>query len=115
MTLVTRWHPDTCSCIIEYDHNAGDDTFIHTATIQACPRHAAVSGQAHFDAVLSHNRAKNSVHNFVMKQQGVIIDRLHCFYDVNDILHVAGHGADIIVLQALVNSQFGTGKIVVVS
>ncbi len=54
---MTRWSPDTCSCELDYD----DRTFAHVASVSICKKHAGLSGQPHLDAVLSHNRAKNTV------------------------------------------------------
>jgi hypothetical protein len=56
---MTRWSPDTCGCVIEYDANV-----TWTATINACTKHSSVAGSSdHLTAVLAHNRAKNVVLN----------------------------------------------------
>ena len=52
---MTRWTPDTCYCIIEFD----PVTLNHTNTIQKCTVHSALDGQPLLDAINTHNHANN--------------------------------------------------------
>jgi len=58
--MATRWKPDTCECMIEYDGQpTGDPVFV--ATIQRCQfaPHKNARGQAHLTVLLAHNRGFN--------------------------------------------------------
>ena len=58
--MATRWKPDTCECILEYDGQpTGDPVFV--ATIQRCqePSHKNAVGRAHLTVLLAHNRSFN--------------------------------------------------------
>jgi len=58
--MATRWKPDTCECIIEYNGQpTGDPVFV--ATIQRCqePAHKNAAGVAHLTVLLAHNRGFN--------------------------------------------------------
>lgn len=58
---LTRWRPDTCGCVIEYEWDSDDaeETRVHTPVkIDACPDHPATGDlEADFAAILAHNRA----------------------------------------------------------
>lgn len=66
MIRTTRWSPDTCGCVIEYEW---DDTLPQEArkhdfknVITRCSEHSGLGkDKAHFDHVLSENQAKNRV------------------------------------------------------
>jgi hypothetical protein len=77
---MTRWSPDTCSCVVEYDSDDGGKTIRHTASISTCRKHARHAGQAHLDAVHQHNRSKNEVLNHLM-DNGLAFDDLEVGYD----------------------------------
>lgn len=59
----TRWHPDTCSCIVEYqwDSDLPVEQRTHTpsATIRECEFHQNLSVVDHFTAVQAENQGKN--------------------------------------------------------
>ncbi len=61
---LTRWRPDTCGCVIEYewDDAEAEEARQHVPKkIDACPDHPA-SGDlaADFATILAHNRAANA-------------------------------------------------------
>lgn len=65
-TVVTRWTPDTCGCVIEYswDNETSEDDRIHTfhKLVEKCPEHSGL--QKHKDVhdhVLSENQTKNKM------------------------------------------------------
>lgn len=60
---VTRWYPDTCSCVIEYewDSEQNEDERVHKfkSIVGVCPDHTSLSGDGLFQSVLKENRMKN--------------------------------------------------------
>jgi hypothetical protein len=63
---VTRWSPDTCGCVIEYetDDTETDESkkHVHHATIKSCPAHSKHHGKPeHLTIVFEENRRKNNV------------------------------------------------------
>lgn len=58
MIKVTRWHPDTCGCVIDYewDTETTAETRVHTpVSIQACEHHQVNT----WDEVRAENKRKN--------------------------------------------------------
>jgi hypothetical protein len=55
----TRWSPDTCDCVIEYNiDETGNTTFKNT--VKTCPAHSKHHGKTdHFSVVLEENQRKN--------------------------------------------------------
>ena len=51
---ITRWYPDTCECVLEYN-----DEFQLKRVVQVCRRHAHLSGKALLQEALKENRGKN--------------------------------------------------------
>lgn len=88
---MTRWSPDTCGCVIEYDENINV-----VAVINKCPKHAGTDSNAvHLATVLAHNRKKNAVHNAVVdhtKSIGADPSMVQTLYDAQDNLIVANSG-----------------------
>lgn len=61
----TRWQPDTCECIIEYqwdteDKGGNNRVFTGSNIVHACERHNAPNPNAHFAQVQADNRLKNN-------------------------------------------------------
>jgi hypothetical protein len=89
---MTRWSPDTCSCVIDYDDNVNI-----TAVVTKCAKHAGTPDDAtHFETVLAHNRKKNQVHGALvehLKSLGIdAVAGVFVSYDDNDDLQIAGSG-----------------------
>lgn len=60
--MATRWSPDTCKCVLEYDGIAEDGTYINPVIVNLCQDHHALnlpSAQAHFDRTKDDNQFKN--------------------------------------------------------
>lgn len=60
---VTRWSPDTCGCVVEYEW---DDTVPaknrvrkFKACVRKCPRHAHLDDEAVYNAITEENSRKN--------------------------------------------------------
>ena len=72
MLHTTRWSPDTCGCVLEYewDDTQPDSERTHTIknVIKACPAHAkhAEKGE-HYSVVLEENNRKNIAIDQVLK------------------------------------------------
>jgi len=52
---MTRWRPDTCDCIIEFNKRIN-----WTKSIQNCRLHDNIRGQNHLDTVIAQNRRFNT-------------------------------------------------------
>jgi len=65
MRKVTRWYPDTCDCVIEYEWDDSESEEVRTHTLKRvvakCHAHKAVDHNSLFDVVLEENRRKNHV------------------------------------------------------
>jgi hypothetical protein len=62
--VVTRWSPDTCDCIIEYDENIN-----LTNVIQRCPAHQGLANNAAvFDSVKEENPRKNQALDEILQR-----------------------------------------------
>ena len=90
---MTRWYPDTCGCIVDYD-----DAIKVTAVVKKCAKHTnTLNDDHHLETVLVHNRKKNSVHNAVvdhLRQSGKNTDGIATLYDDADDLHLFGVSAE---------------------
>jgi len=68
---ITRWSPDTCSCVldIEWDDTEPESSRTHTikAVVNRCGSHQAGSDEDVFKAVLSENTRKNRVFTLAQK------------------------------------------------
>lgn len=72
MKHITRWKPDTCNCVLEYewDDQEPSDTRVHTPiTVEACEVHSSITDVASgFDAVLQENKYKNEAVAVLMEK-----------------------------------------------
>ena len=66
----TRWSPDTCGCVIEYewDDSVPEDQRTHSLSnvVSKCPAHAALTDNNTFSSVLDENPRKNNALNHVL-------------------------------------------------
>ena len=136
----TRWSPDTCSCVIEYEWDSTTDETnrVHTLkTISKCPQHTALSNNTAYSTVLDENPRKNQAHQFVLdngpsllydvvngtKQLKPNLSLQYTFSGVapNRVLTIAFNDSNGNVLttqqknaiQPLLNTRFGVGKVVI--
>lgn len=62
---ITRWSPDTCDCVLEYEWDTEDelDSREHTFknSVKECSAHSEVSLEKKYPVVLSENRTKNKI------------------------------------------------------
>jgi len=74
MIKTTRWSPDTCKCVMEYewDDTVAEDQRQHafTRVVSKCDYHSGMGeDQEHYDHVVHENNAKNRVHAEILKNQ----------------------------------------------
>lgn len=72
MKHITRWRPDTCSCVLEleWDDEVPEAEREHTAVkVERCGvhQHDGEPHQAVFETVLTENRQKNEVHQHLIQ------------------------------------------------
>lgn len=84
---MTLWSPDTCGCRIEIE--VSGDNVTHLRSVETCRKHDGKIGQAHTDAVLAHNRAKNILHSNLV-ENGIDRHEVTVVYDDDDTLRVIG-------------------------
>lgn len=118
---VTRWSPDTCGCILEYEWDDSQDENIRThnfkRSIKACPEHATLAGKPLYDQVLSENTRKNIVFDEIQKAHPqVILENYLWFFDKGRVLQVSLVGEDLPEaakqgLQTAFDNRFGAGKV----
>lgn len=102
--MSTRWQPDTCECIIEFDgvdETTGD--LINPVHIKTCNKHEGLEGEKLGKALLNHNRLKNQVVQEAIAQ-GADEKKVAAHYDANDNLVIHGTGFDTSKKTSTVNS-----------
>lgn len=127
MLKVTRWSPDTCGCILEYEWDEaleGSDR-VHTfkKVVKLCPEHKRLGfqGAATYDQVLSENQGKNRAWGLIMQELNLPhtdINKYIWFFDESRQLQVSltepmadGKKQEI---QAKLDTLLGAGKAKVV-
>lgn len=109
--MTTRWAPDTCGCVLEYDDPNGSITIIHL-----CPKHVGQPASI----VFAHNRNKNNVQNWISSNKAnfsiASIENLIVNYDSSNLsasepVMVKGPftTTQVTNLQNALDSQFGKG------
>ncbi len=119
----TRWSPDTCSCVLEYEWddaiNENERTHKFSGAVHVCEHHKTLVGAEVYDKVLSENTQKNMVLGEVHKiKPDITIDDYTWSFDENRRLKVGFLGKlDIEGKAALLsacNRKFGLGRTEVV-
>ncbi|MBA7697332.1 hypothetical protein ES703_105997 [subsurface metagenome] len=123
MLQVTRWSPDTCGCILEYEW---DDTLEASArthsfkkAVKLCEHHKALLGAKAFDQVMSENTRKNTVLGEIQKiKPDITLEDYTWSFDANRKLKVGFLGklkaGEKSSLQSLCDNEFGVNKIEVI-
>jgi hypothetical protein len=130
--LVTRWSPDTCECVIEYN----DDGTLSTV-VNACPAHQGDNEQTIFENVKEENPRKNKSLKEILDnaptgmfeldpesgtrifKKGITVDFGWTGTKPNRILTLTVKGTtltptQINAVQSKLNTKFGVGKVTVV-
>lgn len=74
MLRTTRWSPDTCGCVLEYEWDdalEGSDR-VHTfkKVVKLCPEHErlGLQGKPVYDRVMEENRGKNNAWGLLVQE-----------------------------------------------
>jgi len=127
MKQVTRWSPDTCACVFEYEWDdalEGSDR-IHSfkRVVKLCPEHERLGfqGKAAFDKVMEENTGKNIAWREIMGELNLTHEDLNkyvWFFDESRQLQ-ASVTLELTTekkqaLQGRLNTVLGAGKAKVV-
>lgn len=123
MLRTTRWNPDTCGCVLEYEWDDAQDENerVHNFknAVQLCEHHKALIADKAYDEVLSENTRKNIVFGEVQKiKPDITSDDYTWSFDESRKLRVGFlgklKGGEKGSLQTLCDGKFGTGKVEVI-
>ncbi len=122
MLRVTRWSPDTCGCVLEYEW---DDTIpqeqrVHkfSKAINLCTYHKALAGKA-YDAVVAENTSKNIVFGKAQEiKPSLTVEDYTWSFDDKRKLKVGFLGkltaAEKAQLKTTIDSELGVDKVEVI-
>lgn len=121
MKRITRWSPDTCGCVLEYewDDKQNEDMRTHSfkRIISLCPAHSTLVGKNAYDQVLSENTRKNLTFALIKeKQPSIEPEKYLWWFDANRDLQVEFIGITLTENQKQdirnsVTTKFGSGKV----
>ena len=136
---ITRWSPDTCSCIIDYewDRDLPAISRVHTGKniVKDCPDHSGlVEPKDFYDTILDENQRKNYTRqeiiealsdvrktddkgNFIFKE-GIDISFSWTGTNKDRLLHLSVTGFALTTqqkatVQGITDSRFGNGKVLI--
>ena len=120
MLRVTRWSPDTCDCVLEYewDDAEPENTRVHKfkAMVVKCPAHLNLPPKDQYNQVVLENTRKNKVFAKAKKIKPELTpDDYKWSFDTNRKLKVNFKGkmvgAEKKQLKDLCDIEFGLGKV----
>ncbi len=120
MKKVTRWSPDTCGCVVDYEWNDKQPGNIRDHTlktiVQFCPAHQGLSDAEVFLAVFDENKRKNKTLKKAGELKGAEIepDAISWSFDQNrrlDINLPVLNSSQRAALQAWCNNSLGANKV----
>lgn len=141
---VTRWSPDTCKCVFEYewDSDLSADSRVHTLknVVNACSEHQILKNNSanHYAGVLDENVRKNKVHGQLLTvsslseiftnedgseslvfKKGIGFNFSWTGLNENRVLNISIFGINLTnqqktSVQAWCNTNLGVGKVVIV-
>lgn len=128
---VTRWSPDTCDCVIEYewDTDAPPESLVlnFRNLVKSCPYHSSLSGEEIFQEVTSENTRKNMVFAEAQKILPSLTDEkgdpktedYNWSFDEKrklkvGFLNISVKPAEKAQLKAACDTKFGAGKVEVI-
>lgn len=126
MKQVTRWSPDTCGCILEYEWDDALEPSARTHSfkkaVHLCEHHKALVADRAYDAVLSENTRKNQTFGLAKKDNPDLeLDNFTWSFEgtgENRQLKAGFLGRlkaeERASLQAQCNTKFGAGKVEVI-
>ena len=92
MKHTTRWQPDTCECIVDYEWDDAEEPRVHRITnvIRQCPLHEKLGKiEDIFSGVVDDNRLKNIVVNKVAELISTKVEDIPFSFDEKRQLHLA--------------------------
>ena len=117
----TRWSPDTCGCVLEYDW---DDAVPQEQRVhlfrgigRTCPDHQTLTGEALYGIVKTENETKNRAKGLLEQLDGRLISDLVGFtYDAQRrlgllVAEIRLTPQQRTLLQAALDTAFGVGKV----
>lgn len=121
----TRWSPDTCGCILEYewDDAAPQDQRVHSYknTVKSCPEHGALAGAPLYTTVVAENTVKNRVVPTALSlltafNEEKLNEIFQWWFDAQRVLNVTFVGLSLTnqqknQLQDFFNQALGAGKV----
>jgi len=117
MKRITRWSPDTCGCVLEYEWDdalPNDQEPVLRKVVKRCSEHTE-DGEALYNRVLQENRLKNQSIGELMRANPEIEHREYTWWfdtgrnlKINLPEKLSGKKN---VLKGLLNSKFGAGKV----
>ncbi len=129
MKKVTRWSPDTCECVIDYEWDDEEPVETREITVKTiikkCPVHARRGKASCFNEVLSENRRKNQAIGFLQEEIPDLVSQAegvppkadtvwHFDKERNLQVHVIGTEIDALAksrAQSKCDHSFGQGKV----
>jgi len=123
MLRVTRWRPDTCDCIFEYewDDTQSQDARTHSfkKAVQLCEHHQTLLATKAYDEVISENSRKNTVFTLAQEiKSDIALEDYTWSFDKIRKLKVGFlgklKGAEKAQLKTLCSTRFEAGKIEVI-
>ena len=113
MKKTTRWSPDTCDCIIDFEWDTEDPNAQHTtkSIVKACSFHKGMAAAEHHSVVLSENQMKNKAVQIVAKGN-IPLDKIAFSFDKDRKLNIVSTDGslDKIKIQSDLDSKLGSGK-----
>lgn len=98
---VTRWSPDTCGCVIDYqwDEKLPEKARVHQlkAVIKRCPAHQGLNDAEIFDALMEENPRKNYTLGMIAdellpngtdEEKQILMSETHWEFDQNRQLNI---------------------------
>jgi len=140
VTKITRYSPDTCSCVIEYswDDTQPESTRTHTLAnyINKCPAHTVLAtDQDRWNAVFEENPRKNQAYQHILDnspttslydivngtrqlKNGITFSWSWSGTAPNRVLTISYTGITLTTaqknsIQTFLNTRFGAGKVLI--
>jgi hypothetical protein len=106
--MATRWSPDTCACIIEFE-TVGEQ-LTNVVAVRTCKKHADLPGPALAEQLLKHNRKKNEVVRALV-DAGADREALSVSYDAQDNFVIRGATKEAID-EVIANPKVPVGEVI---
>lgn len=119
MLKTTRWSPDTCDCILEYEWDdtkpESERTHSFKRVVQLCEHHETLSGIEAYNEVCSENTRKNQTFGLAREVKPELeLEDYTWSFDANRKLKVGFLGklnaTEKAAVQAKLDEKFGIGK-----